>query len=366
MIVPFLDLRRETVVFRRELDTAMGVVLDEGRFVLGPAVAQFESAFAEWCGATHAVGVASGTDAITIALQALGIGTGHEVITVANSCVPTVAGIEATGATPVLVDPVESTQTIDAGLVAEALTERTRAIVPVHLYGRCADMGPLLELARAHGLKVVEDAAQAHGAESAGRRVGSLADAAAFSFYPTKNLGALGDGGAVVTSDPEVAERARMLRSYGERERYDSVTRGTNSRLDSLQAAILSVKLTHLEERNERRRSIAALYQEGLAGLDVDLPAPVVDGVHAFHLYVVRLRRRDALREALQADGIETLVHYPRAIHQHPAYAELAPAGTLPVSERLASEVLSLPLYPELADTEAESVVAALRRALGG
>jgi dTDP-4-amino-4,6-dideoxygalactose transaminase len=362
--VPFLDLRRETAAFRRELDTAMGAVLDEGRFVLGPAVARFENAFAEWCGAGHAVGVASGTDAITIALQALGIGPGDEVITAANSCVPSVAGIEATGATPVLVDAVESTQTIDVGLVAEALTERTRAVVPVHLYGRCADMGPLLALARAHGLKVVEDAAQAHGAEGAGRRAGSLADAAAFSFYPTKNLGALGDGGAVVTSDPDVADRARMLRSYGERERYDSVIRGTNSRLDSLQAAILSVKLARLEERNERRREIAALYQEGLAGLQLDLPEPVGDGLHAFHLYVVRVRDRDAVAERLLVEGVETLVHYPRAIHEHPAYASLAGPGTLPVSERLAREVLSLPLYPELADGEAEQVVAALRKTL--
>ena len=365
MTVPFLDLRRETAAFRDELDTAIRAVLDGGYFVLGPTVTQFEGAFASWCGATHAVGVASGTDAITIALQAVGIGAGDEVVTVANSCVPTVAGIEATGAKPVLVDAVESTQTIDVALVAEALTERTRAIVPVHLYGRCADMVPLLALARANGLKVVEDAAQAHGAAGAGGRVGSLADAAAFSFYPTKNLGAVGDGGAIVTSDPDIAERARMLRSYGERTRYDSVIRGTNSRLDSLQAAILTVKLVRLDERNERRRALASLYLSGLEALDLDLPVLPESGLHAFHLFVVRTRDRGSVQAGLRAEGVETLVHYPRAIHQHPAYASLAPSGGLPVSERLADEVLSLPLYPELTNTEAERVVEALHRVLG-
>jgi dTDP-3-amino-3,4,6-trideoxy-alpha-D-glucose transaminase len=361
--VPFLDLSRAVAASRAELDGAVARVLDESRYVLGPQVEAFEQAFAAWCGAAYAVGVASGTDALALALRAVGVGPGDEVVTAANTCVPTVAAIEAAGGRPVLADVDGRTRTLDPERLVDACTERTRAIVPVHLYGRCADMGPIRALAAERRLAVVEDAAQAHGAALGGRRAGALGDAAAFSFYPTKNLGALGDGGAVVTDDPDLAERVRMLRSYGERERYDSVASGTNSRLDTLQAAVLLARLPGVEAANERRRAIAARYTEALAGLPLELPDEPVGGVHAFHLYVVSVADRERFRAGLAERGVETLVHYARAIHEHPAYRGLARPGELDVSERLAREVVSLPLYPELTDDEAEAVVAAVRAA---
>ena len=361
MNISFLDLARHVRALRPELEEAVAAVLDEARFVGGSAIEAFEREFAAYCGAGHCVGVASGTDALTIALRALGIGSGDEVLTAANTCVPTVAAIEGAGATPVLVDPDPETFTVDPGLLEAALTERTRAIVPVHLYGRCADMAPILDFAREHGLKVVEDAAQAHGAEYGGRRAGTLADAAVFSFYPTKNLGAFGDAGAVVTDDAETAERARLLRNYGERARYDSVLAGTNSRLDTLQAALLLAKLPYLDGWNRRRRKLAARYREALA--DTDLRLPASDEGHVYHLFVIRVARRDVLRRSLEKRGVQTLVHYPKAIHQHAAYERLARGGSLPVSERLAAEVLSLPLYPELSDAEAHAVMSAVRAA---
>src|SRR5581483_11367189 len=280
---------------------------------------------------------------------------GDEVIVPANTCVPTVAGVEAAGAVPVLADVDPVTWTLDPRAAAAAVTERTRAVVPVHLYGLCADVDALRDL----GLKIVEDAAQAHGAELRGRPAGTLGDAAAFSFYPTKNLGALGDGGAVVTNDPEVAAAARSLRVYGERERYRSAEHGWNSRLDELQAALLLVRLARLEEWTERRRALARCYDEALPQNLAGQPEP--DGFrHVRHLYVVRSPERDELRRRLAERGVETLVHYPRAVHQHPAYQSLARPG-LEESERHAAEVLSLPLYAELTDEEAETVAAALR-----
>jgi len=276
--------------------------------------------------------------------------------------VPTVAGIEAAGATVVLADVDEQTFTLDAPRVEPLITERTRAIVPVHLYGQCVDMDPLLELARRHGLKIVEDAAQAVGAEYKGRRVGSLADAAAFSFYPTKNLGALGDGGAVVTRDADTAERARLLRNYGERSKYDSVLRGWNSRLDTLQAGILEAKLKHLDAWTARRRELAALYDDGLAGTAVVTPATSAERLHVYHLYVVRTPDRDAVQQRLHDLGIGTLIHYPRPVHQHPVYVALGTDGDrLATSERLSREILSLPLYPELEEAEIATVIEALR-----
>jgi len=361
MKVPFLDLSRQVAGLREELDEAIAAILEGGRFVGGDPVARFEREFAAYCGAAEAVGVASGTDAITLALRAVGVGPGDEVVTVANTCVPTVAGIEATGATPVVVDPSPETMTMDAERVAAAVTPRTRAVVPVHLYGRCAEMDPILALAAEHDLRVVEDCAQAHGASDRSRRAGSMGDAAAFSFYPTKNLGALGDGGAVVTTDPTVARRARMLGSYGEERRYESILRGTNSRLDSLQAAILSTKLRHLEVWIARRRAIAAHYRSALEDAGLEPPDDPADGNHVFHLYVVRVEERDAFRSALLGLGVETLVHYPKAIHEHPAYSNVARAGDLAASARLAASVVSLPLFPELTDDEVEHVAAALR-----
>ncbi|HJQ75039.1 MAG TPA: DegT/DnrJ/EryC1/StrS family aminotransferase [Gaiellaceae bacterium] len=350
--VPFLDLSRHVAALRPELDAAIAEVLDAGRFVGGEPVERFEREFAGWVGAEHAVAVASGTDAVEIALRAVGIGAGDEVITVANTCVPTVAGIEASGATPVLVDAHPESMTIDPGRVAAAVGSRTRAIVPVHLYGRCADMDAILAIAAEHGLKVVEDSAQAHGATWAGKRAGTLGDAAAFSFYPTKNLGAFGDAGAVVTSDRDVADVARTLRSYGEVAQYETVRRGTNSRLDTLQAAILSLVLRHVDAWTERRRQIAARYSAAAAEAGLRAPQDPPGGRHAYHLYVVPAPDRDAFRSRLADSGVQTLVHYPRAIQQHEPYREIARAGDLAVSERLAASVVSLPLYPELEDDE--------------
>jgi dTDP-4-amino-4,6-dideoxygalactose transaminase len=358
--VRFLELARGIAEQREQLRAATESVLDEAHFVLGARVARFEEDFAAWCGAAHAVGVASGTDALALALQAVGIGPGDEVVTAANTCVPTVAAIESAGAVPVLADVDPRTFTLDPGAVAAVVTPRTRAVVPVHLYGQCADVEPLAEVARAHGLKLVEDAAQAHAAEHGGRRAGTLGDAAAFSFYPTKNLAALGDAGAVVTDDAAVAERVRRLRMYGERQRYESMLRGRNSRLDALQAAVLSVRLPRLDAWTERRRELAARYDDALAGSGVAPPVEAAGRRHAYHLYVVRTPRRDELRAALADAGVETLVHYPRPVHRHPAYVHLARPGRLETSERLCDEVLSLPLYPQLSDAEAGRVAEAV------
>jgi dTDP-4-amino-4,6-dideoxygalactose transaminase len=362
-MIPFGDLARQTAALQPEVDAAISRVLASGRYVLGEELEQFESAFAAWCGAADAVGVANGTDAIAIALEAVGVGPGDEVITAANTCVPTVVGIEAAGAVPVLVDADPATRTLDPGRVEAAITTRTRALLPVHLYGRVADADSLLAIAAAHELPLVEDCAQAHGAEWRGRRAGTLGAAAAFSFYPTKNLGAFGDAGAVVTSDPEVARRARLLRNYGERERFEHVLRGRNSRLDALQAALLAAKLQHLDGWLERREAIAARYMLALSGTSVAPPEPFAQGRHAYHLYVVEAPERGRFRAALLDAGVETAVHYPRPIHRQPAYAELGESRDLAVSERLADTVVSLPMYPELTDDEVDQVSAAARSA---
>jgi dTDP-4-amino-4,6-dideoxygalactose transaminase len=353
MRVPFLDLAASTAALRAELDAAVARTLDESLYVGGAAVADFEGAWAAFCGVEHAVGVGSGTAALELALRAAGIGAGDEVLVPANTCVPTVAAIEGAGATPVLVDAHPKTWTLDPERLAEARSERARAIVPVHLYGRRADLDAIGAFAREHDLVVVEDAAQAHGLAGSG---GDSA-AAAFSFYPTKNLGALGDAGAIVTNDGAVAEEARRLRAYGEDERSHSVEPGTNSRLDTLQAAILLAKLEHLPRWNERRRELAARYDELLANLPLERPA--YDEGSVWHLYVVRVGDRDGFRAALRARGIGTAIHYPRAVHQHPAYARLA--RDLPVAEALAREVVSLPLHPELDDSDQDAVVDAIR-----
>jgi dTDP-4-amino-4,6-dideoxygalactose transaminase len=362
--IPFLDLSRHVAALRPELDAAVAEVLDAGRFVGGEPVECFEQEFAAWVGADHAVGVASGTDAVELALRSVGVGAGDEVITVANTCVPTIVGIEGSGATPVLVDADPVSMTIDPELLASAITERTAAIVPVHLYGRCADMDAVLAVAAQHRLKVVEDCAQAHGATWRSRKAGTMGDVAAFSFYPTKNVGALGDAGAVVTSDAKVAAEAAALRSYGEVERYESTRHGTNSRLDTLQAALLSVKLRHVDEWRERRREIAALYTEALAQTSLTPPADPEGGTHVYHLYVVAVPDRDRFRAALLDSGVETLVHYPKAVHEHPAYRDIRRSGSLAVSEQLAESVVSLPLYAELEGDEAANVADALGRAI--
>lgn len=363
LAIPQIDLAAGYRELRQEIDAAVARVLGAGAYVLGPETTAFEVEFAAYCGVSHAVGVASGTDALHLALRALGVGPGDEVITVSLTAVGTVAAIELAGARPVLVDVEALTGTIDPDLVERAVTARTRAIVPVHLYGQPADLAPILEAARRRSppIAVVEDCAQAHGARYAGRPVGGWGEAAAFSFYPTKNLGAAGDGGAVLTPDPQLADRIRLLRQYGWRERQVSEVAGYNSRLDELQAAILRAKLPRLDEWNDRRRKLAARYAELLAGTPLGLPVERGKGRHVYHLYVVQSPRRDALRAHLAARGIGSGVHYPVPVHLQPGYTRLGyPAGSMPVSERLAQEVLSLPLHPQLSEDSLRAVTDAV------
>ena len=336
-----------------EIDAAVARVLGGKQYILGPEVEAFEAEFARYCGPAHAIGTGNGTEALQLALLACGIGPGDEVVTSASTSPFTALAIGMTGARPVLVDVDPRTHTMAPDALAAAVGPRVRGIVPVHLYGQPADMDPILALARAAGVRVVEDACQAHGAEYRGRRVGSLADAAAFSFYPTKNLGAVGDGGAVVTADPDVAARVRLLRDGGRTDRDRHVARGLNSRLDELQAAILRVKLRHLDAWNARRRALAALYRDGLANAAVELPFEAPWARHVYHLFVARSAARNALRARLDAEGIDTLVHYAIPLHEQEAFRDLGHArGAFPNAERDAAEVLSLPLFPQLADEQ--------------
>ena len=358
--VPFVDLRRAYRAAKPAIDSAIAGVLESGTFVLGEHVEAFEKAFAGYCGVEHAVGVASGTDALELALRAVDIGPGDEVLTVANAGVPPVAAITLAGATPVFVDVDPESLTMDPERAASAVTPRTRAILPVHLYGRCAELGPLVDLARRHGLRVIEDCAQAAGAVYHGRRAGAVGDAGCVSFYPTKNLAAMGDGGIVVTRDSELATRVRMLRSYGQLTQYDHRIKGVNSRLDEIQAAILRARLPGLDGANQRRRQIAARYRHGLAATGLAMPADV-DG-HVYHLFVVRAAARDNARDALKRLGVFTLVHYSTPVPRQPAYAEFAPVmASLPATERACAEVMSLPMFAELTDAEIDHVIEACR-----
>lgn len=355
--IPFIDLRRQYELIRLEVDEAVARVLSKGNFILGEEVASFENEFAEYCGAAHCIGVASGTDALLLALLACDIRPGDEVVTAPNTPAAAMVAIEQAGACPVLVDIDAERHTLDPSAFARAVSSRTRAVIPVHLYGCPAEMDPILEYARGKGIRVVEDCAQAHGARYHGQRVGTLGDIAAFSFYPTKNIGAYGDGGAVVTDDPELAERVRLLRQYGWEERYISSIRGINSRLDELQAGILRVKLRHLDEWNRRRRELARTYSSLLADTDLALPLEPPDMTHVYHQFVIRHPRRRELQACLKQRGISTLVHYPVPIHLQPTYRHLAPAaGSLSRAEQAAQEVLSLPLYPEMPETDLHRV----------
>ncbi len=348
-MIPFFDLTKQYESIRTEMDEAVARVLKSGWFILGSEVAAFEKEFAAYVGAPHAIGVGSGTEALHLALLALGIGAGDEVITVPNTAVATVAAIELTGARAVLCDVRADSMLLDVEKLERAITPRTRAIIPVHLFGQSADLDPILELARAPSANifVLEDCAQAHGATYRGKRVGTYGDIAAFSFYPTKNLAAYGDGGAIVTSNPALAERTRLLRQYGWRERYASDIKGMNSRLDEMQAAILRAKLRHLDAWNAARRERAALYTELLRS--VTPPREMAYGQSVYHLYVIQSAHRDELAAYLKTRGIDTAIHYPYAIHEQAAYANLGyRKGDLPVAERLVREILSLPLYPEL------------------
>jgi dTDP-4-amino-4,6-dideoxygalactose transaminase len=360
--IPFNDLGRGVEELRPELDAALARVLDSGWFVLGGEGRAFEDEFAATAGAAHAVGVGSGTDAIELALRALGVGPGDEVVTQANTCVPTVSAIERAGATPVLCDVEPKAGTMDLDSLNGALGPNTRAVVPVHLYGQCADTEAIVDLCSGREIAVVEDCAQAVGAELRGRPAGTIGTLGCFSFYPTKNLAALGDGGAVVTNDAELDERLRLVRQYGQTDRYRHVTEGVNSRLDEVQAAILRTRLPHVPRWNAGRAEIADAYTEALIDSPVRPLARLPGRRHVFHLFVVEAPDRDALRAHLDEGGIGTLIHYPTPVHGHPPYRRLAEGPVrLSVSERLCDRFLSLPIYPELRDEEVARVAEALR-----
>jgi len=361
-MIPQANPRAQYLSHQAEIDQAIVRVLERGRYILGEEAAAFEHEFADYLGVRFGVGVGSGTEALHLALRACGVGPGDEVITVAHTAVATVAAIELCGATPVLMDIDPRSFTLDPTKLEAAITPATRAVIPVHLYGQSADLGPILSIARKRRVRVIEDCAQSHGAMYDGRRTGAWGDMACFSFYPTKNLGAIGDGGFVATDDPQLAENARLLREYGWRERYVSDVAGWNTRLDELQAAILRVKLRALDADNARRRCLAAMYDEWLAACPVVLPMEMPYGQHVYHLYVVRAERRDALRVFLKERGIGSLIHYPVPVHLQPAYrGRLGDVGSLPETERAARDVLSLPMFPELTEAEVRQVAEAVR-----
>ncbi len=364
MIVPMVDLRAQLDRIRPEVDAAVARVLESTRFIGGEECSRLEEEFAAYCGASAACGVANGTDALILALRAYGVGPGDEVVTVANTFIATGEAILLNGARPVFVDVDERTFTMDPGLVERAITPRTKVVLPVHLYGHPADTTAIGQIAARHGLPVLEDAAQAHGASWQGMRAGHLGHAACFSFYPGKNLGAFGDGGMVVSSDPAWLARLRQMANHGGgANRYDNVVLGTNSRLDALQAAILRIKLRRLDAWNEERRVRVRAYDEALAGLPGVVTPRVAAGARsAWHLYTIRVPERDGLQKHLEARGIATAVHYPRPIHLQPAMADAGgKPGDLPVSERLSGEVLSLPLYPELPITAVRRIADEVR-----
>ena len=354
MKTPFLDLKAMSAEVAEEVSNAWNGIVEDSNFVLGRQVDAFEGEFAAYCGCRHAIGVASGLDALKLILRAMDIGAGDEVITVANSFIATALAISSVGATPVLVDMDERDFLIDVQLIEGAITPKTKAIMPVHLYGQSAEMDPILEIATRHGLKVVEDAAQAHGALYKGRRCGALGDAAAFSFYPGKNLGAFGDGGAVTTNDDALAEKIRSLRNYGSPRRYHHELLGENSRLDTVQAAVLSAKLKRLDGWNRNRRNVAGRYAELLEGLEgITLPATNGYAEHVHHLFVIRTGQRDALKDHMEAHGVGCIIHYPIPIHLQEAYAGMGwMAGDFPASEQAAKEILSLPIFPTMADDQ--------------
>ena len=362
--IPFLDLATPHADLHDEILAEWSQILKSAAFIGGPALDQFEAAFAKFAGSRLAVGVSNGTDALRLALLAMGISPGDEVITSPHTFIATTEAISQAGGRPVFVDVQEATGNIDPELIEQALTPRTRFLLPVHLYGQTADMDPILELARRHGLRVLEDASQAHGAEYRGRRAGSLAEAAAFSFYPGKNLGACGEAGAITTDDDDLAARLRQLRDHGQRMKYHHDIEGYNARLDALQAAALTIKLRHIDDWTERRRDRARRYSAGLEGSGVELPLETPGNKHVYHLYVIRHRWRDALKSALEEAGIGTGLHYPVPLHLQTAYNSMGLGpGTFPVAERWASWGLSLPMFPTLSDEQVDRVVDAVRAA---
>ena len=365
-MIPFVDLPAQYRALKPEIDAAVAKVFENAQFILGPAVAAFERDFAAFCGTSEAIGVNSGTSALHLSLLAAGVGPGDEVITVPFTFVATVAAIEYAGAKPVLVDVEPEFLTMDPTKLEAAITPRTKAIIPVHLFGQPADMDPIMASAKKHGLVVIEDACQAHGSEYRGKRCGSIGQLGCFSFYPGKNLGAYGEGGAVVTNDPVLAKKIRLLRAWGEEVRYEHKYRGFNYRMDGVQGAILGVKLRHLEAWTEARRRNAAEYGRRLAETTVNVLRERRDVRHVYHLYVVRLPQRDGWRDRLTEAGVQTGVHYPIPVHLQPAYRDLGyAAGDFPICEEASREVLSLPMFPELTDAQIAEVAHALSTRVG-
>jgi dTDP-4-amino-4,6-dideoxygalactose transaminase len=365
MKVPFLDLQSHHAPLLPEIRQAFDEVIASSAFAGGRFVEQFEREFAAFCEVKHAVGVANGTDALWAALFAVGVKPGDEVITVASTFMATVEAITHCGAKPVFVDIDEKTYTMDPARIEAAITSKTRAIVPVHLFGQTADMDPILAIARRHGLAVVEDACQAHGARYKGRPAGTMGDAGCFSFYPGKNLGAFGEAGGIITNRDDVAEFIRLFRDHGQRKKYDHVLDGWNARMDGLQGAVLSIKLKHLEHGNELRRQHAAAYHELLRELPLVRPVTAAHARHVFHIYAVRLPRRDEVLNAMAAAGVSCGIHYPVPVHRMEAYRSLGwPQGSLPVSERCAREFLSLPMFPELTEAQIRRTVSVLGQSI--
>jgi dTDP-4-amino-4,6-dideoxygalactose transaminase len=361
--VPYLDLKAQYQSIKPEIDAAINCVLDSGQFVLGPQVAAFEQNFAAYCGTSECIALNSGTSALHLALLAAGVEPGDEVITVPFTFVASVAAVLYAGARPVLVDIEPRSFTMDPAAVEKGITRRTKAILPVHLYGQSADMDSIMDVARRHKLVVIEDAAQAHGAKYKGRLVGSIGDLACFSFYPGKNLGAYGEGGAVTTNNPEYARTVRMLRDWGQDRKYHHVLRGYNYRMEGFQGAVLDVKLRHLDRWTEARRAVVRQYNELLVHSDVETPIEMSWAKHVYHVYTLRSSNRDGLQAALTADGIQTGIHYPVPVHLQPAYADLGYGpGAFPQAEAAAKQVLSLPLYPELTEDAVERVASAVRK----
>jgi dTDP-4-amino-4,6-dideoxygalactose transaminase len=364
-MIPLVDLAAQYRLLKSDIDAAIEAVLRDGKYVLGPAVESFERDFAEYCGTSHAVGTNSGTSALHVALLAAGVRPGDEVITVPFTFIATVAAIEYTGARPVLVDIEPDCYTMDPAALERAITPRTRAVVPVHLFGQPAAMGDIVEVARRHRLAVIEDACQAHGAEQDGRRAGSLGDIGCFSFYPTKNLGAFGEGGAAVTNNSAYADSMRLLRSWGERRRYEHSMKAFNYRMDGIQGAILGVKLKHLDRWIDARRNHARVYGQLLADTAIRTPRERAGTRHVYQQYSVRLSQRDSWRTHLGEIGIQTAIHYPIPVHLQPAYGDLEYAvGDFPISETVAQEILSLPIFPEMTSAQIEFVAGALRAGL--
>ncbi len=366
-MIPFVDLKAQYISIKEEINTAVLKVLETTQFILGSEVTAFEEEFADYCNATDAIALNTGTSALHLALLAAGIGPGDEVITTPFTFVATVAAIVYTGATPVFVDIDPVFYTIDVTKIEQAITPKTKAILPVHLYGQPADMDPILEIAHRHGLTVIEDAAQAHRAEYKGRRIGSIGDIGCFSFYPGKNLGAYGEGGAVVTSNPEYAKTIRMLRDWGQESKYHHVLKGYNYRMDGVQGAILRVKLRYLDAWTEARRADAALYDCLLADSGVTTPTVMPCSYHVYHVYAVRTSQREKLQQQLNAQGIQTGIHYPIPVHLQAAYADLGyKPGDFPHSELAAREVLSLPMYAELTKAQVHTVAETLHSIVQG